>query len=79
MGIDAEGVSIRDVYTQTVERRMPIHGVVFMLGAWAEDSLFHELLPARAEGLDLRLIGDAMAPRRASDAIREGEIVARDI
>jgi 2,4-dienoyl-CoA reductase (NADPH2) len=79
VGIDPAGVAIRDVYTQTVERRTPVHGVVFMLGAAAEDSLFHELLPARADGLDLRLIGDAMAPRRASDAIREGEIVARDI
>ena len=79
VGIDPAGVAIRDVYTQTVERRTPVHGVVFMLGAAAEDTLFHELLPARADGLDLRLIGDAMAPRRASDAIREGEIVARDI
>jgi len=77
VGIDAEGVMLRDVYTQAVERRAPVHGVVFMLGAAAEDELFHEMLPDRAAGLDLRLIGDAMAPRRASDAIREGEIAAR--
>jgi hypothetical protein len=79
VGIDAEGVTLRDVYTQAVERRAPVHGVVFMLGAAAEDALFHELLPDRARGLDLRLIGDAMAPRRASDAIREGEIAARGL
>ena len=43
---------------------------------WAQ---FHDLLPDRARGLELRLVGDAMAPRRASDAIREGEIAAREI
>ena len=50
-----------------------------MLGARAEDSLLPELEPLRTEGLDLRLIGDALAPRRVSDAIREGELAAREI
>ena len=55
-------------------------GVVFVLGASARDDLFHALLPDRqTRGLELKLIGDAMAPRRASDAIREGEIAAREI
>ncbi len=77
--ITSDAVELRDVYTGETSRRAPVHGVVFMLGAAAEDALFHELLADRARGLDLKLIGDAMAPRRASDAIREGEIAAREI
>jgi hypothetical protein len=77
--IGPDWIELRDVYTGAVERRTPVHGVVMMLGASAEDGLFHELLPDRARGLELRLVGDAMAPRRASDAIREGEIAAREI
>ena len=77
--ITPDAVELRDVYTGETSRRAPVHGVVFMLGAAAEDALFHELLADRERGLDLKLIGDAMAPRRASDAIREGEIAAREI
>jgi len=77
--IGPDWIELRDVYTGAVERRTPVHGIVMMLGAAAEDGLFHELLPDRARGLELRLVGDAMAPRRASDAIREGEIAAREI
>ncbi len=77
--IGADWIELRDVYTGAVERRAPVHGVVMMLGASAEDGLFHDLLPDRARGLELRLVGDAMAPRRASDAIREGEIAAREV
>ena len=32
-----------------------------------------------ATGLDLRLIGDALAPRRVDAAIREGELAGRAI
>ncbi len=77
--ITADAVELRDVYTNETSRRTPVHGVVFMLGAAAEDALFHELLADRERGLELKLIGDAMAPRRASDAIREGELAAREI
>jgi 2,4-dienoyl-CoA reductase-like NADH-dependent reductase (Old Yellow Enzyme family) len=77
--IGPDWIELRDVYTGAVERRTEVHGVVLMLGASAEDGHFHDLLPDRARGLELRLVGDAMAPRRASDAIREGEIAAREI
>jgi hypothetical protein len=49
------------------------------MGAVAEDQLFHDILPERNEGLEVQLIGDALAPRRVSDAIREGEVAARAI
>ena len=78
--IERDAVEIMDVYTREVSRRAPVGGVVFVLGASARDDLFHALRPDRdTRGLELKLIGDAMAPRRASDAIREGEIAAREI
>lgn len=76
--IELPSVSFRDVYTKDVF----VHdadAVVLVLGGKAEDALFHTLLPRRAEGLALHLIGDALAPRRADSAIREGEIAARAI
>lgn len=77
--IDGTTVTLVDAYTHEFRRRDHIDDVVLVLGARAEDSLFHELEPLRAGGLDLRLIGDAVAPRRVADAIREGELVAREI
>lgn len=68
-----------DVYTHEFQTREGVDNVILVLGARAEDSLFHELEPLRADGLDLRLIGDALAPRRVSDAIREGELAAREV
>lgn len=77
MGVGETAVELRDVYTD--ERHMidEIKGVVLVMGARARDELFQEVLPLRTDGVDLRLIGDALAPRRASDAIREGELAAR--
>lgn len=65
---------LTDVYTgetQAVDAAL----VVLVVGAAAEDRLFHAL--AGDGRRDLHLIGDAMAPRRVSDAIREGERCAR--
>jgi len=75
--ITANQVIARDVCTDEIETFEDIGGVVMVMGAVAEDELFHNLLPARADGLDIHLIGDALAPRRVSDAIREGEEAAR--
>jgi len=72
-------VRLRDLYTKKETVRGNIDAVVLCLGAKAEDSLFHALEPRRAEGLSLQLIGDALAPRRADAAIREGELAARAI
>jgi 2,4-dienoyl-CoA reductase-like NADH-dependent reductase (Old Yellow Enzyme family)/thioredoxin reductase len=75
--ITADQVHTRDVYTNETEVFGDIGGVVLVMGAVAEDQLFHEILPSRGDGLDIQLIGDALAPRRVSDAIREGEVAAR--
>ncbi len=79
VAIEGETVTLRDVYTRDTTLRGDVAGIVFMLGAAAEDALFHALAPRRASGLDLRLIGDALAPRRVDAAIREGELAARAI
>lgn len=76
--IDLPAVRLRDLYTKE-ETVHEADAVVLCLGARAEDALFHALEPRRAQGLALHLIGDALAPRRADAAIREGEIAARAI
>ena len=78
VAIGADAATLRDVYTGALHTE-DADAVVLVLGAASEDRLFHALAPRRAEGLALHLIGDALAPRRADAAIREGEIAARAV
>ncbi|CAH1662193.1 NADH:flavin oxidoreductase [Hyphomicrobiales bacterium] len=77
ISIGENSIRERDVYTRE-EYDNPADSVVLVLGSSANDALFHEL---RADGRipGLYMIGDCMAPRRVSDAIREGERIARMI
>jgi 2,4-dienoyl-CoA reductase-like NADH-dependent reductase (Old Yellow Enzyme family) len=75
--IEGEAAHFRDIHTGDATTKDGFDTIVLVLGAAARDELFHALAPHRARGLDLRLIGDALAPRRADAAIREGEIAAR--
>ena len=77
--INANQVLTRDVYTNEQDVFNSIGGVVLVMGAVAEDQLFHDISREGDDGLDVQLIGDALAPRRVSDAIREGEVAARAI
>ena len=77
--IEGGQVTLRDVYTRETSVREDVGGVVFMLGAAAEDALFHAIAPRRSAGFALHLIGDALAPRRVDAAIREGELAGRAI
>jgi len=79
VAIEGDAVRLRDIYTDEAVVKDGFDTIVLALGAEAQDGLFHALAPRRAQGLDLRLIGDALAPRRADAAIREGEIAARAI
>ncbi len=79
VAIEGDAVRLRDIYTDEVVVKQGFDMIVLALGAEAQDALFHALAPRRAQGLDLRLIGDALAPRRADAAIREGELAARAI
>jgi hypothetical protein len=76
--IREDDAALRDVYTGN-ERQVPADAVVMMVGAEAANEVFHALEPDRANGLDRRLVGDGMAPRRVNDAMREAEIAARAI
>ncbi|MBU6378253.1 MAG: FAD-dependent oxidoreductase [Gammaproteobacteria bacterium] len=76
--IRSDGVVIMDVYTKATSTR-PADLVVLVVGADSNDALFEALAPRRAEGLIVKLIGDAMSPRRVDAAIREGELAAREI
>ena len=77
--ITSDQVHTRDVYTNENEVFDAIGGIVLVMGAVAEDQLFHDISLARNDGIEVQLIGDALAPRRVSDAIREGEVAARAI
>lgn len=76
VGITADSVTLRDLYTGATETLADIDRVVMVVGGTAEDGLHHELIAAGAES---HLIGDAMSPRRVNDAIREGELIARKL
>ncbi len=73
--ISESTVTIRDLYTGETEVIQNIDTVTMIVGSQAQDTLFHTL--TATDGPDCHLIGDAMAPRRVNDAIREGEMVAR--
>ncbi len=74
-GITETSVTVRDLYTEDVEILSRIDTVVMVVGSDAQDALYHDL--ASEGGPECHLIGDAMSPRRVSDAIREGEMTAR--
>jgi NADPH-dependent 2,4-dienoyl-CoA reductase/sulfur reductase-like enzyme len=68
-------VTLRDLYTGEENRLEEVGLVVMVQGGTANDALYHAL-----EGrMEAHLIGDAMAPRRVNDAIKEGELTARRI
>lgn len=75
--IGTDHVIERDVYTSEL-MNISADTVVLVVGSSANDELFHAL-KARAGVPEIHLIGDSMSPRRVSDAIREGELVARKI
>ncbi len=77
--IHADTVDFIDVYTRAKATRPKVDLVVLVVGAAANDQLFDTLTPMRQDGLVLKLIGDAMSPRRVDAAIREGELAAREI
>ncbi len=75
--ITRDSATLRDLYTGDEETLEDVRTVVMVVGSRARDGLYHAL--GSAAGPDRHLVGDAMAPRRVSDAIREGELVARRV
>jgi Trk K+ transport system NAD-binding subunit len=68
---DADGVTLRNLYTEREERREGV-GLVVMAGyRQADIDLRHELTASRPE-LRVVVAGDALAPRTLLDAVAEG-------
>jgi mycofactocin system FadH/OYE family oxidoreductase 2 len=68
-----EGVRVRHTFSGA-ETLLPADTVVLAFGGRANDALFHAL---DGQVPDLRLVGDAVSPRRIHDAILDGTRAAR--
>jgi hypothetical protein len=68
---DADGVTLRDIYTERDERREGV-GLVVMAGYRHAVVDLHDPLTAAQPELPLLLAGDAVAPRTLLDAVAEG-------
>jgi NADPH-dependent 2,4-dienoyl-CoA reductase/sulfur reductase-like enzyme len=76
VAIEDDVVRFRDVYSSEAIERTPVDTVILSTGRRAVDGLAQE---ARALGMDVEVVGDALAPRRIFNAIYEGELVGRSI
>jgi hypothetical protein len=74
--IDGAAATPRDVYTGEVSERSGVAGVVLALGGVGETALAKELA---ATDLDVRLVGDCLAPRRVFNAIWEGNLAGLEL
>jgi 2,4-dienoyl-CoA reductase-like NADH-dependent reductase (Old Yellow Enzyme family) len=74
--IHEDTVSLTDVFTGEVTQLSDIDAVVLVLGNRADNRLAREL---EGTGLDVRLVGDAQAPRRIFNAIWEADAAARNL
>lgn len=63
-----DGADVLDLRSGQIQR-LPADTLIYATCNRSEDSLFHEL---HARGIDVRAIGDCVAPRYASNAIFEG-------
>lgn len=71
-------VMLVDVFTKERKEIAAIDALVLVNGAVAQNRLFHALRGTHKD-LEVHLVGDALAPRRISDAIFEAELVARKL
>jgi len=77
--IHPQAVTVTHTLTNA-ETSLPCDGVVLVTERLPEDSLYHELKPALAEGKlhSLRVIGDAEAPHIIAQAVYSGHLAARE-
>jgi 2,4-dienoyl-CoA reductase (NADPH2) len=71
MALEPGGVQLLHHPTGAVERRL-VDWVVLAVAPAAEDRLYRQLCE-EAPGLEVRRVGDCVAPRRAHVAVIEGE------
>jgi N,N-dimethylglycine/sarcosine dehydrogenase len=74
--VDAREARLKHLYTHSETRLTGIDTVVSAALPRADDTLYRSLLP---EFEDVRLIGDAVAPRGVEAAVYDGQRVAREI
>jgi mycofactocin system FadH/OYE family oxidoreductase 2 len=75
-GIKAGRVILADAYTGEEEAREGVDAVVLATGSRASDALYRAL---RGRVAALYQAGDAVAPRTAVEAVREGHLVGRQV
>ncbi len=76
--IERGGVSLRHYYNrERVERRDGVGAILWLGVQRANDALAHELLAAGVD--NVKVVGDAHAPRRLANAIAEGHRAARAV
>jgi len=71
VGSDADGVTLRNIYTEREERRAGI-GLIVMAGFRRSVTTLRDVLATRASNLTIIAVGDALAPRTLLDAVAEG-------
>jgi 2,4-dienoyl-CoA reductase-like NADH-dependent reductase (Old Yellow Enzyme family)/thioredoxin reductase len=75
LGVDDDGVHVLHTFTRRA-RVVPAASVVLACGLLPDDRLASQL---RARGLEVHVIGDALAPRRIMHATLEGARLARQL
>lgn len=75
----ADGTAaFRDLYLDGNEN-IPFDTLVLVIGSSANDQLLRRLKARKGRDMMIHAVGDCLAPRRVSDAIREGELIGRAI
>jgi hypothetical protein len=75
---DADGVTLRNIYTDRDERRAGV-GLVVMAGHRRAVVDLRDELTAQRPGLRVVVAGDALAPRTLLDAVAEGARAGADV
>lgn len=77
-GIGADTVSVRSVWGGAV-REIPAECVVLSTQRLADDDLYRDLSGAAAEGVEVHVVGDALAPRKIEAIVYEAEKLGREL
>lgn len=75
-GIEADRVTVFNLYTGAQETIDGVDTVVLATGAKANEDLY---LALKGEGANVHRIGDCLAPRKLDHAIYEGELAGREL
>ena len=77
VAVEATGVRVRNVWSG-IEDVVPAATVVVAFANVAADDLLHRLREALT-GVEIHVVGDAVAPRTALEAVRDGHLVGRRV